>query len=38
LQCVYGFCDNNAIFLASNFLKWRNFLACSMNSGEKYGL
>jgi len=34
LEAVYG----NCILLASNFLKWRYFFACSMNSGVKYGL
>jgi hypothetical protein len=38
LQVVYGFWVNNCILLLSNFLKWRYFLACTRNSGAKYGL
>ncbi len=35
LQFVYGFRVNSVIFLASNFLRCRNFLECFRNSGEK---
>lgn len=38
LQAAYGFCINKCILLASIFLKWRYFFACSRNSGVKYGL
>jgi len=35
LQFAYGFRVNSVIFLASNFLRCRNFLDCFRNSGEK---